>query len=84
MSAKETKLYPIRGHWLHDTPAVVQVVATKAEAEALIATGAFTDNPNDPERDMDATDLTKPPPAAGPAETEPTEQVGSSDSKPEA
>jgi len=81
MSAKETKLYPIRARFLHDTPAAVQVVATKAEAEALIATGAFTDNPNDPERDHDATDLTKPPPAGETAEPEPTEQVGSSDSE---
>jgi hypothetical protein len=81
MAARETKLYPIRGHWLHDTPAVVQVVATKAEAEALIATGAFTDNPNDPERDHDAPDLTKPPPAGATAETEGPPNGGSSDSQ---
>lgn len=54
------KIYPVSGYYLHDTPARVQVIETKAEAEALIATGAFTDNPNHPERDRQAPDDTKP------------------------
>jgi hypothetical protein len=54
------KIYPVVGRFLHDTPARVQVIETKAEAEALIASGAFTSNPNDPERDKAAPDDTKP------------------------
>jgi hypothetical protein len=58
--ATPTKLYPVKGHYLNDFPAAVQVVETKAEAEALVATGAFTDNPRHPDRDHEAPDSTKP------------------------
>lgn len=68
--ATPVKLYPIKGHYLNYAPVAVHVVDTKAEAEELIATGAFTDNPRHPDRDTDAPDLT------GPAET-----GGSSDSE---
>lgn len=70
--SKQTKLYPVRGRWLHDHPAAVHVVETKAEADDLIASGAFTDNPNDAERDHDATDLTATPEPA--AEVPPEDQ----------
>ena len=56
--SKATKLYPIRGRWLHEHPAAVHTVETKAEADDLIASGAFTDNANHPDRDTDAADLT--------------------------
>lgn len=62
--SKTTKLYPIRARFLHSEPAVVHVV-DKAEAEDLIATGAFTDDASHPDRDHDAPDLT-----AEPAEIE--------------
>lgn len=55
--SKPVKLYPIRGRWLQGVPTAVQMIATKSEAEDLIASGAFTDNPNDAERDHDAVDL---------------------------
>lgn len=79
MSSKPTKVYPIRGRWLHGVPTAVQVIETKAEADALIETGAFTDNPNDPERDTDAADLSGDPVSAEvpefvePPKAEPTE-----------
>lgn len=57
MSSKPTKVYPVKGRWLHGVPTAVQVIETKAEADALIETGAFTDNPNHPDRDKDAADL---------------------------
>ena len=56
--AKPTKVYPVKGRYLSDVPAVVTLVSTKADAEDLIASGAFTDNPNDAERDTDAPDTT--------------------------
>jgi hypothetical protein len=78
--ATSVKLYPIKGHYLNTAPAQVQVVATKAEAEALIETGAFTDNARHPDRDHEALDSTKPPPEAEPASTEAPENPGPSDS----
>jgi hypothetical protein len=73
MSAKQVKIYPIKGRWMHDHPAAVHIVETKAEADELIAGGAFTDNPNDAERDHDAPDLTAPvaEPAAVPVADQP-------------
>lgn len=59
--SKATKLYPIRGRWLHDHPTAVHVVETKAEADELIESGAFTDNANHPDRDHEAVDLTATP-----------------------
>jgi hypothetical protein len=73
MAATPVKVYPIKGRFLMDHPAAVHVVDSKSEADALIATGAFTDNPRHPDRDMDAPDLTK---TERPAET-----GGSSDSE---
>lgn len=64
MPARPTKLYPIKNRWLHDQPAAVHVVETKAEADELIGSGAFTDDPKDPARDHDAPDLTEPAPEA--------------------
>lgn len=61
MSKKPTKVYPTKGTYLRDVPRVVQVIETRGDADALIATGAFTDNPNDPARDHDVLDLTDPP-----------------------
>ncbi len=72
MAAQPTKVYPVAGHFLHDVPHVTQEVETKAEAERLIATGAFTDNPRHPDRQPEPT---------GASTQEPTEQVGSSDSE---
>jgi hypothetical protein len=54
MPAKETKVYPVAGRYLVGTPAVEQTTDTKAEADELVATGAFTDNPRAPERDKEA------------------------------
>jgi hypothetical protein len=73
--SKAVKLYPIRGRFLMDAPATVHVVDSQKEADALIETGAFTDDPNHAERDTDAPDDTKPAKTEGPAET-----GGSSDS----
>lgn len=77
MAAKATKLFPVRGRWVHEAPYAVHVVETKGEADALIATGAFTDDPNDPSRDSDAPDLTasEPEPKAVPAADQPIEDV---------
>lgn len=72
MPGKETKVYPITGRWLHDHPAAVHVVETKAEADDLIESGAFTDNPNHPDRNRAAPDLTGSPEA--PAEVPPADQ----------
>ena len=52
-----TKVYPIRGRWLHGVAAAVQVIATKSQADELVASGAFTDNPNHADRDGDAPEL---------------------------
>jgi hypothetical protein len=71
------KVYPLRNVYLPNEPARVRIIPTKAEAEALIASGAFTDNPNDPERDKDAPDDTKP---TATAETEAPQGAGPSDS----
>ena len=82
--AKETKVYPTKGTFLMGVPHAVHVVDSRAEADELIATGAFTDNPNDADRDDEAVDLTKPPPQpeAQPPEG-PAETGGSSDSSEE-
>lgn len=67
MPAKPTKLYPVLGRWIPGQPAAVQVVPTKAEADDLVASGAFTDNPRHRDRDHSAIDLTDT------ADTEPAE-----------
>jgi hypothetical protein len=56
MAAKPTKVYPLEGHFLSDVPHVVTVVATRADADNLVASGAFSDNPNHPDRDRSAPD----------------------------
>ena len=68
MSAKPTKVYPVRDRYLSDVPATVTTVATKEDAERLVESGAFTTNPNDPDRDKDAPDTTD----EGPTEPERT------------
>lgn len=68
--ATPVKLYPIRGHYLNYAPVAVHVVDTKAEADELIATGAFTDNPKHPDRDTDAPDLTRPDLLVGSSDSE--------------
>lgn len=57
MATKETTIYPLafapNGQplsGLSGVPAVVTVTETKAEAEALVATGHFTLDANDPRR----------------------------------
>lgn len=60
MSAKPTKLYPLAGRYLNDVPHSVHTVATKAQADDLEASGAFTTNPNHPDRDPDAPELSEP------------------------
>jgi hypothetical protein len=57
VSAKPTKLYPLAGRYLNDVPHAVHVVATKAQADDLEASGAFTTNANHPDRDPDAPEL---------------------------
>lgn len=57
MSKTPTKVYPVRDRYLRDVPRVVFTTESKADAAALIATGAFTDNPNDPDRDHDVVDV---------------------------
>ena len=54
MSATPTKVYPLRDRIAPGVPHVVTELPSKAEAEALEATGAFTTNPNDPNRIPDA------------------------------
>jgi hypothetical protein len=55
--AKETKVYPLVGHYLMGVPRAVHKVATAKDAEALEASGAFTTNPNHADRDRDADEL---------------------------
>ncbi len=63
--APPTKAYPLAGVFVPGTPHVVTEAATKAEAEALEATGAFTLNANHPDRvPADAVATTTPAPAA--------------------
>jgi hypothetical protein len=57
MASKATKVYPIKGRSLAGAPTAVHVVPTKADADALVASGAFTLNPRDANRDDDAPDL---------------------------
>jgi hypothetical protein len=45
MAAKQTTVWPVEGHYLNDHPAVETTTETLAEAEALVATGAFTFDP---------------------------------------
>lgn len=56
--SKPVKVYPIKGRWTHDAPAAVHIVETKAEADQLVASGAFTDDPNHADRNHAAPDLT--------------------------
>jgi hypothetical protein len=81
MPAKPTTLYPIKNRWLHEAPAAVHEVPTKTEADELIATGAFTDDPRHPDRDLEAPDLTAPPepPAETPAADQPIGAVTATD-----
>lgn len=65
--ATPTKVYPLQatpnGQPILGVPGVPHVtteVATKAEAEALVATGAWTLNPNDSGRVAEATPSTAP------------------------
>ena len=48
--SKPTRIYPVKGFYLNTTPHIEQVVETRAEADELIATGAFTDDPRHPDR----------------------------------
>ncbi len=57
MAAKETKVYPVRGRSLVGVPASVHVVPTKADADALVASGAFTLSAQAAERDDEAPDI---------------------------
>ncbi len=50
MPAQPQKVYPVRGRYVLGVPHTTHVVETKAEAEELIASGAFTDNPRHPDR----------------------------------
>lgn len=50
MPAQPTKVYPLSTNYLMGVPHVTTEVATKKEADDLIATGAFTDNPQHPDR----------------------------------
>jgi hypothetical protein len=95
MAAKETKVYPVRGRTLAGVPAAVHVVPTRADADALVASGAFTLNAHDADRLDDAPDLGsepiahenvvffgEPPPGEpAPEPTGPAETGGSSDSE---
>lgn len=57
MASRATKVYPVRNRTLAGVPAAVHVVPTQGDADALVASGAFTLNPKDAERDTDAVDL---------------------------
>jgi hypothetical protein len=57
MAAKETKVFPVRGRTLPGVPAAVHLVPTKADADALVASGAFTLNGHDADRDDEAPDI---------------------------
>jgi hypothetical protein len=57
VSAKQVKVYPLRGVYLNGVPHAVHVVRTRSQAHDLEASGAFTTNPNHPDRDSDAIDL---------------------------
>jgi hypothetical protein len=52
------KIYPVQGdsgpNFVQGVPAVEQDVPTKKEADELVKSGAFTDNPRAPERDKEA------------------------------
>lgn len=72
MAAKETKVYPVEGRFMMGVPHVVHVVPTKADADDLIASGAFTTNPNASDRDSEALDQTD----EGPIDHERTEALG--------
>lgn len=75
--ATATKVYPLASaengqplSGLSGVPALTTEVATKAEAEALVATGHFTLNPNDPRRipaDESHPPADESPPPADPA-----------------
>ncbi len=77
MAAQPVKVYALKNVYLRDVPHVDHETETKAEAEALVATGAFTDNPRHPDR----LHVDDPPPlAAKPTHRDPPEG-GSSDSE---
>lgn len=79
MAATPTKAYPLRGRFVPGVPHVVTEAASKAEAEALEATGAFTLDPRHAERIPDAEiplAVEHPPTPATPApDTAPAEEV---------
>ena len=54
-------LYPIKNRWVHDAPYGVHVPGRGVDTDALIESGAFTDDPSNPDVDADAPDLTVPP-----------------------
>jgi hypothetical protein len=54
MPGKETKLYPVAGKFVLGVPAIEHTVETKAEADELVKSGAFTTEPRDAERDREA------------------------------
>lgn len=49
-------VFPIRNRFLPGVPAAVTTASAK-DAAALVASGAFTDDPQHPERDHSAVDL---------------------------
>jgi hypothetical protein len=54
MPGKETKVYPVGGKFVLGVPAIEHTVASKAEADELVDSGAFTTEPRDAERDTEA------------------------------
>ena len=60
MAAQPTKVYPLQGVYAVGIPHVVTVAESKAEAEALEATGAFTTNANHPDRIRDTDEPVAP------------------------
>lgn len=50
MAGTSTKVYPLRDRFAPGVPHRVHELPSKAAADVLVGTGAFTDNPNDPDR----------------------------------
>lgn len=48
--ATATKVYPIRGYHAPGVPHIPHELPSKKDAQVLLDTGAFTDNPNHPDR----------------------------------
>lgn len=79
-----TTVYPIRGRWMHDHPAATHIVPTKAAADELVASGAFTDDPNHGDRDTAAPDLTGETPESVETPAEDQSAAQPADSQPDA